>query len=131
MELQIKIVGVLLIILSLIHIAFPYYFKWKKELDTLSLVNRQMIYVHTFFVSLTIFLMGMLCLLQTEELLHTTLGRSVALGLAIFWFLRLLFQFFVYSPSLWRGKSFETFIHILFSILWLYLTLIFYLTWRG
>ncbi|HTD92947.1 MAG TPA: hypothetical protein VK644_04010 [Chitinophagaceae bacterium] len=129
MEVHLKIIGVLLIILSLIHVVFPYYFKWKEELNTLSLVNRQMIYVHTFFISVTIFLMGILCLSHAHELFHTNLGRSISLGLAIFWFLRLLFQFFVYSPSLWKGKSFETVIHIIFSGLWIYLTVVFFLTW--
>jgi hypothetical protein len=129
MEVHLKIAGVLLMILSLIHIAFPYYFKWKKELNTLSLVNRQMIYVHTFFISVTIFLMGILCLSYPHELVDTNLGRSIALGLAIFWFLRLVFQFFVYSPSLWKGKSFETIIHIVFSALWIYLTVLFFFAW--
>jgi hypothetical protein len=30
-----------------------------------------------------------------------------------------------YSLEHWRGKRFETFMHILFSILWLYLTAVF------
>ena len=129
MQVHLKVIGVLLIILSLIHVAFPYYFKWKKELSTLSLVNRQMIYVHTFFISVTIFSMGILCLSNGRELVHTNLGRSIALGLAIFWFLRLLFQFFVYSSSLWKGKSFETIVHIVFSALWVYLSTVFFLAW--
>jgi hypothetical protein len=73
--------------------------------------------------------MGILCLSYPHELVDTNLGRSIALGLAIFWFLRLVFQFFVYSPSLWKGKSFETIIHIVFSALWIYLTVLFFFAW--
>jgi hypothetical protein len=50
---------------------------------------------------------------------------QIALGLALFWMIRLLLQFFGYSPEHWRGKKFETLIHVLFSMLWLYLTVIF------
>ena len=59
MELQLKIIGVLLIALALLHAFFPRYFQWKKELSGLKLINRQMMYVHTFFIALAVFLMGL------------------------------------------------------------------------
>jgi hypothetical protein len=127
MELHLKIIGILLIALAIVHVIFPKYFNWRKELMPLSLVNNQMMYVHTFFVAFMVFLMGMLCIYCTEDLVSTRLGKQVALGLFIFWGLRLIFQFFVYSPKLWKGKPFETAMHIIFSILWIYLTVIFYL----
>ncbi len=114
-----------LIILAMIHTVFPRYFNWRKELAALSLVNRQMITVHTFFIALAIFLMGVLCLTSSEELLGTSLGKKVSLGLAIFWILRLLIQFFGYSSQLWKGKAFETSVHILFTFLWTYVSFIF------
>ena len=46
-------------------------------------------------------------------------------GMAIFWFLRLLVQFFGYSSELWRGKRRETIIHRVFAMVWLYLALLF------
>ncbi len=125
MELHLKIIGIILTILSVVHVIFPKYFNWEKELQPLSLVNQQLMYVHTFFIALTVFLIGLLCLTATEDLLNTKLGQKICLGLAIFWGLRLLFQFFVYSPKLWKGKTFETIVHILFSILWVYLTTVF------
>jgi hypothetical protein len=33
----------------------------------------------------------------------------------------------VYSSILWKGKTFETAMHILFSILWVYLSIIYFL----
>jgi len=127
MELHLKIIGIILIVLAIVHVILPKYFNWRKELVSLSLVNNQMMYVHTFFVAFMIFLMGMLCIYCAEDLVSTRLGKQVALGLFIFWGLRLIFQFFVYSPKLWRGKPFETAMHIIFSMLWIYLTVIFYL----
>jgi hypothetical protein len=41
MEIHFKIIGVLLIALALVHIVFPKYFNWDKELKSLSLINRQ------------------------------------------------------------------------------------------
>ena len=120
MDLQIQIVGILLVILALLHIAFPKYFNWQKELGSLSLINRQMFYVHSFFIAFTVLLMGLLCLTSTHELLSTGLGKRICLALGIFWIVRLVIQFFVYSPELWKGKRFETVVHILLTLLWTY-----------
>lgn len=125
MEIQLKIIGVLLILLSLLHLAFPKYFGWKQELNTLSLINRQMMYVHTFFIALTVLLMGIMCFTLSADLVSTSLGRNISLGLGVFWVVRLYFQFFGYSSELWKGKTFETAVHILFTILWLYLSGVF------
>jgi hypothetical protein len=125
MEVHFKIIGVLLILLSLIHMIFPRYFNWKQELGSLSLVNRQMMTIHTFFIALVLFLMGLLCLTSVKDLVETKLGRTVTLGFGIFWVFRLVIQFFGYSPELWKGKTFETAIHILFTVLWIYLSVVF------
>jgi hypothetical protein len=125
MEVHFKITGILLITLSLIHVFFPKYFQWSQELASISLINRQMMYVHTFFIALVVFLVGLLCLTSPDELHSTTLGRKIALGIGFFWFIRLLVQFFGYSSKLWKGKVKETCIHIVFSLLWTYLSTIF------
>ena len=54
MEIHLKIIGTLLIALALIHLVFPKYFNWKTELQSLSLINRQMMSIHTFFMRFTI-----------------------------------------------------------------------------
>ncbi|KAA5828110.1 hypothetical protein FPF71_04555 [Algibacter amylolyticus] len=120
MYIHLKLIGVLLILLALIHIFFYKYFKWETNLKSLSLINKQMMTTHTFFIALTIFLMGLLCLTSSTALIETSLGRKICLGLGVFWSFRLFFQFFVYSKKLWKGKKFETLMHILFSIFWVY-----------
>jgi hypothetical protein len=126
MHLHLKIIGILLIFLSLIHILFPKYFNWGKELSSLSLINRQMMTIHTLFIALLVFLMGLLCLTSSSELSDTHLGKKIALGLGIFWTIRLFTQFFGYSSKLWKGKTFETSVHIFFIFLWTYLSFIFW-----
>ena len=125
MQLHLKIIGVLLIILALVHVIFPRYFDWKNNLKSLSVINRQMMVVHTFFIALVVFLMGVLCLTFSADLVGTNLGNTVCLGLGIFWVFRGVFQFFVYSSELWKGKPFETTVHVIFSLLWLYMSVIF------
>ena len=129
MEIHFKIIGILLIALALVHIGFPRYFKWKVELSSLSIMNRQMMYVHSFFIAFAVFLMGLLCLTSANELVSTVLGKRISLGLGIFWSMRLIAQFIVYSSKLWKGKTFETTIHILFSLFWAYLSTLFILAY--
>ncbi len=126
MTLQLEVIGALLVVLALLHAAFARYFNWRREFAVVSLINRQMMYVHTFFIAFTVGLMGLLCLTSAAELVGTPLGHRVALGLGVFWLARLLIQFFGYSASLWRGKRFETIIHVLFSVLWAYLSIVFF-----
>jgi hypothetical protein len=126
MEVHLKIIGYLLMLLALIHVVFPKYFNWKEELKYLSLINKQMMMVHTFFIALTVFLMGSIFVLESKELIETNLGRKIILGFAIFWSIRLFMQLFVYSPKLWRGKKFETIFHVFFTCFWVYISTV---TW--
>jgi len=125
MEIHYKLIGYLLILLSIVHVIFPRYFNWKDELKTLSLINQELMKVHTFFIALVVLLIGMLCLISTAEMIYTDLGKTVSLGIGIFWVIRLVFQFVGYSSVLWKGKKLETTIHILAIILWTYLSAIF------
>lgn len=126
MELHLRIIGTLLSLLAFVHIIFPRYFNWKKELASLSLINRQMMQVHTIFIAFTVLLIGLLCLTSAHELVTTELGRRITLGLGVFWAVRFIFQLFVYSGELWKGKRFETTVHIAFTFFWLYMSAIFF-----
>lgn len=122
MNLHLQIIGSILVLLALVHLIFPGYFNWKEELKSMSLINRQMMVVHTFFIALVVLLIGLLCLTSPTDLQETRLGKTISFGLAFFWCTRLIFQLFIYSPELWKGKKLETSVHILFTILWFYMT---------
>ena len=126
METHLIIIGYLFITLSFLHIFLPKYSNWKKELSQLSLFNKQIMQVHTFFIALTVLMMGILCITCAKEIATTSLGKKISFGLGIFWSIRLLSQLFWYSKKLWKGKNFETIIHILATSLWLYLTYVFF-----
>ncbi len=127
MEIHFKIAGVLLMILALLHFYFPKYFSWKQELGKLSLINRQIMYVHSFFIAFAVFLVGLLAFTSASELMETSLGKRISLGIGIFWGARFIIQFFGYSSKLWKGKAFETTVHIVMAVFWAYLTALFIL----
>ena len=129
MILHLNIIGFMLVSLALVHFIFPRYFDWKNQLDKLGLINKQMVYVHTFFIALMVLLMGVLCITSATELRHDKLGGKLCLGLGIFWGCRLVIQFVGYSSLLWRGKRFETIVHILFIFLWTYISLVFFMVY--
>jgi hypothetical protein len=131
MALHLNIIGWTLTILALVHGIFPRYFNWKSEFKNVSLINREMMYIHTFFIAFGVLLMGILCITSATDLVETKLGKTVSLGLSIFWTTRLIIQFFGYSSALWKGKTFETIVHILFTFFWAYLSIVFFLVWKG
>lgn len=125
MQSCLEISGLMLVGLALLHGIFPRWFRWKSELAGLSRINREIMLVHTGFIALTVFLMGLLCLTSGRDLIMSPLGRRISFGLALFWCSRLFVQFFGYSTELWKGKRFETTVHILFVLLWSWLTGVF------
>src|SRR5690348_16179896 len=125
MAIHLKIIGALLILLALLHFYFPKYFDWKRDFRSVSMINRQMFYIHSFFIAFVVFMMGILCLTSTEDLLTTPLGKRICIGLGVFWTARLFIQFLGYPSKLWRGKKMETGVHVLFSVFWIYFSAVF------
>ena len=119
LELNLRAAGASQLLLALLHLSFSRRFNWAGELARLSLLNRQIFYVHTFFVALVVAGMGVLSLVGTAALLATgPLVGWVAGGCALFWLCRLYCQFFYYDADLWRGNRFNTTVHVLFAALW-------------
>ncbi len=129
-ELLLRLAGISLILLAAIHVFFPKRFRWREEFSKVSLLNRQIFYVHCFFICLVLFLMGALCAARPLALLEPTpLGVLVSGGLAVFWLLRLAAQWFFYDSKIWRGRPFETLMHWLFSVLWAFYSGLFGFIW--
>lgn len=121
LELHLRIVGLMLFALLGLNFVLPKRFRWREELSRLSLFNRQIFIVHAMFICLILAMFGAISLFCAPLLLQPApLARVVLAGLAGFWFVRLLVQWFVYHPSLWRGKRFETAVHVIFSGVWFY-----------
>lgn len=127
---MLKITGLSLLCLALLHAFFPKRFHWKEELAQLSLLNREIFYVHCTFIVIVLILMGLLSFFYATELLQaTSVNRAILGGLTVFWGFRLFAQWFIYSPELWRGHRFNTAMHVLFTFVWGFYTLTYALAW--
>lgn len=126
LTLHLRLVGATMLVLAASHRYYRKRFAWAEETARLSLINREIFYVHALFIVLVLVLNGSLCLFAPEALLEPTrLGRLVAGGLTFFWGTRLAVQLFVYDRNLWRGRRFETAVHVLFTVVWTYFTVVF------
>jgi hypothetical protein len=120
---NLRVVGCLLLLLGASHAFFNRYFGWERELQSVSLLTRQIFYVHTFFIGLAVVLAGAGSLLFADALVRPgTLSRAILAGLVAFWLCRLLAQFVAYDSDHWRGKRFRTIMHAAFSVFWSYVT---------
>jgi hypothetical protein len=121
LQFHLQAVGALQIALALAHTTFTRRFNWKEETARLSLLNRQIFYVHTVFICVVLISFGLLSLFCADELQsRSRLATFVLAGITFFWVLRWLFQFFVYDSRLWKGNRFNTIVHVIFSAVWTY-----------
>ncbi|HEX4758845.1 MAG TPA: hypothetical protein VH308_12715 [Terracidiphilus sp.] len=120
---HLHVVGALLLLLGISHAFFNRYFGWEQELETVSLLTRQVFHVHSFFIGLGVVLAGAGSLIYADALLQPgALNRAILAAMAIFWLCRLLAQFLAYDAAIWRGNRFRTFMHAAFALLWCYVT---------
>jgi hypothetical protein len=122
-ELHLRIAGGLMLLLVLVNLYVPRRFNWRGEMAALSLLNRQIFLVHAGFICIVLAMFAALSIGLAAELLKPTpLARAVLGGIALFWLLRLLTQWFVYDWRIWRGDRFNTVGHFVFTALWTYFT---------
>lgn len=121
-----RMAGIGLILLALIHVPIGKRLKWKEQGALLSPENEAVFHVHTFFICCTLVIMGLPACLAPEVFLEKSgMARWMAWSFSGFWLVRLYCQWFVYRPGLWQGKRLETSIHYLFTGLWLALATVF------
>jgi len=123
---HLRVVGVVMASLVVVNLVVPRLFHWREEMLRLSLLNRQIFQAHNVFLILTLALFSALLLTSGAALLEPTrLSRAILAGLTVFWGLRMLMQWYFYSPLIWRGHRFNTVMHYVFSVTWVYVTTVF------
>ena len=121
-----RIAGVGLILLALVHIPIGKHLSWREDCARLTPVNASIFHVHTLFICLVLVMMGLPSLLDPAVFLERSrAGAWLSWSFAVFWTIRLYCQWFVYGADLWRGKRLETAVHWVFSSLWLSLAALF------
>ncbi len=122
MKLCLQIAGILQLLLALAHFAMPRRLGWVTDLSRVSLLTRQVFWVHLGFLMLTLAGFGAVTCWHAGELLQRGgLPRALLGGLTFFWLARFYCQFFVYRRELWEGDTLRTAAHYLFAALWAFL----------
>jgi hypothetical protein len=108
------------------HVVLPRAMGWKVELAGVSLLTRQVSYVHTYFIGLMCAMFGLVALLFPGELLAgDRLAVPILVAAVAVWGSRLAVQVFVFDSTLWKGRALTVAGHVAFVVLWSYLTFVF------
>ena len=126
LSLNLRLAGVVILGLAAAYPIYPRYFRWRDELQAVSLLTRQIFFVHCGFIVMLLILQGILLLAVPQALVEpTTAGLALLVGLTAFWVYRLYAQLFMYERRLWIGNRFHTIVHVVFTALWCYLSGVF------
>lgn len=99
-----RIAGGSHVLLALLHTVLWRALGWHREIRTLSTLTARVFAVHTFFIALVLFGMGLLSLLHPELLVAPSpLARLLLLGIVIFWLARLALQCIVFDTAMREG----------------------------
>ncbi len=114
------------ITLALLHVPMGRQLRWSEEAASMSPAGESIFHVHTLFVCVMLVLLGLPALVAPHVFLVVSPAGAWLAGMCLAIFaLRLWVQWFVFPAALWRGKQFETAMHLLFTLIWSALTLLF------
>lgn len=126
LEIPLRFAGGGLLALALLHIPIARRLRWVEEAARMSELNAAVFHAHTFFLCVGLVGMGLPALIEPAVFLEPSRAARWGCGfLTLFWALRLLAQWCHYRPSWWRGLRFETAMHWVFTLLWIFLTALF------
>jgi hypothetical protein len=89
--------GIYNLAFAIFHMFFWKLFDWKKDLVSLTPVNRSVVQILNLCLTFMILVMSYVSLFLSREMLTTNLGQKLMLAFALFWFLRMLEQIFVFE----------------------------------
>lgn len=122
LPLNLTIAGVILLGLGILHVALPAVLRWREEFAAVSVLNREVSYVHCFFIGLACLLWGLLPLIAGKSLLAPgPVTRLVLAGAVIFWGSRLIIQLAVFNRHAARSAGWRM-LSLSGTGMWLYLT---------
>ena len=103
---------------AVFHLFFWRLFDWKKDLASLTPVNRSVMQILNLCLTFLLLVMAYVSLFLRREMLYTTLGNVLLIAFALFWFLRMLEQVFLFEVKS-RLSAVFTLIFLLGSALYI------------
>ncbi|HMS39039.1 MAG TPA: hypothetical protein PKE69_02350 [Pyrinomonadaceae bacterium] len=96
--------GVIWIVCFVFHIFFWKLFDWKRDLESVKKVNKGIIQVLNLCLMLCFLIFAYISLFQADELLSTSLGKTLIAGMAFFGVFRVIEQFIFFDLRQFRSK---------------------------
>ena len=78
---------------AIFHMFFWKLFKWKTDLQRISIINRGILQIANLRLIHLLFFTAFLCFYFTQDLYTTRLGRAFLIGISLFWIGRTIEQF--------------------------------------
>ena len=97
--------------IAVLNLALIRIMGWKKDLNGLPLLIREVFHVHAWFISITLTIFAVMTWRFLDELGTNPACRWLAAAAGIFWAIRAVLQLTYYSSSHWRGRIGRTLIH--------------------
>ena len=95
---------------AIFHLFFWKVFKWKKDLASLSIVNRAVMQILNLRLTFVFIVVAYISLFYSSEMLSTNLGKVITASISIFWLLRFVEQLYFFGLK----KLFSIILTILF-----------------
>ena len=77
---------------AIFHLMFWRLFRWKRDLSSLTFINRSVTQILNLCLTFVFLLMAYISFFNTSELIQTNLGKALLVGFSLFWFLRMIEQ---------------------------------------
>jgi hypothetical protein len=95
-----KLAGWLQIILSLGSLVIPRLLNWKKELQPVSTIIRQMFWTYAGYILVINFSFGLVSVFGAEELIAGSfLAKCITVFIFLYWLARVMIQFFYFDTK--------------------------------
>lgn len=106
------------LIVAIINTRLDKIMKWDAELSTFSLLMREVFHVHKWFISITLFIFGVITLRFATDIGNAEyeMTRWFAGGVGVFWAIRTIIQWSYYSAAHWKGVPGRTAVHWILTI---------------
>jgi hypothetical protein len=115
--------GIFHLAIAIFHLFFWRIFHWKKDLASLTRINRAIVQILNLCLTFFFFVMAYISFVHASELMSTALGRTILATIALFWILRLILQVTYFGA---RHR-----ISILFIVIFLVGAALYLLPWMG
>lgn len=106
------------LLLACLNLRLDKLLHWDTELKSMSLLLREVFFVHKWFISITLAIFGVVTLRFAGGMAGglIPMGRWLAVGIGLFWAIRTLIQWVYYSKSHWIGDRGKTTVHWILTI---------------